>query len=65
MPLGLVQSIENFLDNREYQEILEDLLEELLDKKYAAVCLKRIRLIGKMIVEIGKIDKETLETAKL
>ena len=62
MPTGLVQSVKKFLENLEYQQILEDLLEELIGKEYAIACLKRIRLIGDMIVKIGKIEEPTSGT---
>lgn len=59
IPAGLVQSIQKFLENLEYQQILEDLLEEIIDKEFAVACLKRIRFIGDMIVKNGKIDRPT------
>ena len=65
LPTVLAQSINKFLENFEYQQILEDLLEEILGKDFAVACLKRIRLIGKMIVETGKINERALEYAKL
>jgi len=57
LPTGLVQSFKKFLESPEYQQILEDLLEEIYDKEFAIACLKRIRFIGGMIVKTGKLER--------
>lgn len=56
LPVSLVKSIKNFIENSAYQQILEDLLEELFGQEVAAICLKRTRVVGKLIVEKGKIS---------
>ena len=60
LPLNLVQRIKRFLENLEYQQILEDLLKEMIGKECAAACLRRVRFIRKMVVETGKISKDKI-----
>ena len=55
LPQELIESIKNFLERPEEQQILEELLIELFDKKRAVASLKRIKIIGEMLIKNGKI----------
>lgn len=57
LPQEMIESIKNFLERPEEQQILEELLVELFDQQYASACLKRIKIIGEMLVKNGRINK--------
>ena len=57
IPVELIEGIKFFLSRPEEQEILEDLLAEIFNRKYASACLKRIRTIGEMLIRDGKVNR--------
>lgn len=57
LPQEMIGSIKNFLERPEEHQILEELLTELFDQQYATACLKRIKIIGEMLVKNGKISR--------
>lgn len=57
IPGELIEGVKSFLERPEEQEILEDLLSELLDREYASACLKRIKIIGDMLIKDGRLNE--------
>jgi len=55
IPQELIESIKNFLERPGEQQILTELLEELYDERYASACLRRIKTIGRMLIESGRV----------
>jgi len=58
IPLEIVQPIKNFLDTPKEQNILLELLTELYDHELASACIKRIRIIGELLIRDGRITNE-------
>ncbi|OGN08398.1 MAG: hypothetical protein A3J46_06740 [Candidatus Yanofskybacteria bacterium RIFCSPHIGHO2_02_FULL_41_11] len=55
LPPELVENIKNFLERPGEQQVLEELLTELFGREYALACLKRIKVIGEILIKKGKI----------
>lgn len=56
LPQDLVGKFERFLQWEEGQAILRDLLAEQIGSEKAKTCLKRIKYIGNILVQRGKLS---------
>lgn len=54
-PKEIINNIKNFLERPEEQQILRELLAELFDEDTVSVLLKRIKIVGEILVKNGQI----------